>query len=88
MNHDISHGRSQQSGTTPPMHLPLQLRSKQRLPNMHGRQHPAPAIGLSIIFNKVPGLLLGYHTCAGAAPPLCPTEVAFVVAVGHCGDVL
>ena len=44
------------------------------------------AIGRSIIFNKVLGLLilLGDHARVGATPSKWPTETALTVAVDHC----
>ena len=85
MNHDgHPRGRSQQSGTTLPMYMGSQLRPKRRLPNMHG-QHPVPAIGRSILFNKASCLLVGNHVCAGAVQLPWPTEMVFAVDVGLSG---
>ena len=69
------------------MHLPLQRQLKRRLPNMYGR-HPATAIGRSIIFGKVLGLLLGNHARASTTPLKWPTETVLAVAVGHCNGVI
>jgi hypothetical protein len=44
---------------------------------------PEPAIGRSIIFNKVVGLVLADHVHASATSSPQPIEPAFDVAVGH-----
>ena len=82
MNHDIRPGRSRQSGTTPPMNLPLQPQLKGQLPNMHG-QHPAATVGPHIIFSNVIGLLLGDHNHVSAMSLPQSTEMDFAVAIGH-----
>ena len=87
MNHCILYNQSQQSGTMPSMQLLLQRRLNQRLSNMH-EQHPTQAIARSIIFNKVPDLLLDDHTHVGAMPLVWPKETAFAVALGRYNGVL
>ena len=86
MNHVIPRIRLRQSVIMPPIHLPLQRWLKQHLPNMHA-WHPVPEIGRSIIFNKVLGLLLGNHACAGAGPLPWPTEKNLTVAVSRCNGI-
>ena len=81
MNHDIPHGRLQQSETTPLMYLGSQRRLKRKLLNMHGQQSCAS----DIMFDTCSGLLLIRQPCsrhATASP--WPTETGFVVDVGHC----
>ena len=68
------------------MHLSFQRQVKQQLSNIH-RRKPATAIGQSIIFIKMLGLLLGNLASVGARQLALPTEAAFAVTVGHHDDV-
>ena len=69
------------------MYLGSQRRLMRQLPNMYGL-HPAPAIGQSIIFNKVPGLLICNYAHAGATPSPWPADTAFAVPLGRHNGVL